>query len=180
MPVDLAPVQLLRLEAWFWAAALLLLYCSRQQQPPHTLGLTLFYLKPLHSRSTGITSLEIILCNTHRKITCSIYNPGSPGLDRVSAGSIRKALSSHWLKIHGTLSASAKKRLGWVGESDGKKCAEECIFGICSAPPKIHFVPCGPPLTPSMKTAILSQLSLILSPCLCSIIKKVAQNSHQD
>lgn len=65
----------------------------RQQQPPHAPGLTLFCLKPLHSRSTGITSLKIILCNTHRIITRSIYNPVSLGLDRVSTGSIRNASS---------------------------------------------------------------------------------------
>lgn len=46
--------------------------------------------------------------------------------------------------------------------------------------PRYVLCPCHPPLTPSMKTAILSQLCLILSPCLSSITKKAAQNSHRD
>ena len=130
VPVDLALAQLPRPRPRLWAAALPLLRCSSQQLAPHTSGLTLFYLKPLYSRSTSITSLKIILCNTHRRITSSIYNPVSPGLGRVSAGSIRKAVSgieqqqSYWLKIHATPPVTAKRRgLGSRGERDGSKCA---------------------------------------------------------
>lgn len=130
VPVDLAPAQLPRLTPLLWAAALSLLRCSSQQLAPLTSGLTLFYLEPLHSRSTSITSLKIILRNTHGRITSSIYNPVSPGLGRVSAGSFRKAASgieqlrSHRFKIHATPPVTAKRRgLGRAGGRDGKKCA---------------------------------------------------------
>lgn len=128
--VDLALAQLPRLAPPLWAAALPLLRCSSQQLAPHTSGLTLFYFEPLHSRSTSITSLKIILCNTHRRITSSIHNPVSPSLGQVSVDSIRKAasgveqLQSHRLKIYATPPVTAKRRgLGRVGERDGKKCA---------------------------------------------------------
>lgn len=43
-----------------WAAALPLLHCSSQQPAPQTSGLTPFYLQSLISRSTSITSLNIV------------------------------------------------------------------------------------------------------------------------
>lgn len=93
----------------------------------HTSGLTHFYLKPLHSRSTSMISLKTILRNTHKRITSSIYGPVSLGLGQVSAGSIRKAASGTeqlQRQIHVTPPVTAKTReLGRVGEEDGKKCA---------------------------------------------------------